>query len=171
MLSRTISGLVAFNSLTLTPILYQSARRPRYKFVLCKLSFVFNIMRSRTSSARDAFRSLLHSTLSYTSLHGSRATKLFVCGLRFFLIFCPQERAVRGTHLGPSCTQPHHITLCTEAALPICTVVVFILFNIMRSKTGSARVAFRSLLHSPYPIPLCTEAGLYLLFIAIKYRF
>ena len=35
-------------------------------------------MRSRTSSARDAFRFLLHSTHTSTSLHSGHATKLYV---------------------------------------------------------------------------------------------
>jgi len=116
-------------------------------------------MRSITSSARDAFRSLLHSFRTSTSLHGGRATKLYGGGLPSFLILCAQERAVRGTHLGPSCTRPDHIPIRTEATLPNCTVVAF-LFNIMRSRTSSARDGFRSLFTQPDPIPVRTEATL-----------
>jgi len=59
-----------------------------------------SVLCSRTSSARDAFRSLLHSTHTSTSLNGGHATKLYGCVLPTFLILCAQERAVCGTHLG-----------------------------------------------------------------------
>ena len=73
---------------------------------------LFNIVRSRTSSARDTFRSLLHSTHTSTSLHGGHVTKPILFNNM------AQERAVRGTQLGLPCTQPAPLPVCTEATLP-----------------------------------------------------
>jgi len=67
-------------------------------------------MRSRTGSARDAFRSLLNSRHTSTSLREGCASKLYGDGLPYFLILYAQERAVRGRHLVPSCTQPRTST-------------------------------------------------------------
>ena len=117
MRSRTSSARDAFSSLLHSTRSYTSPHRGHATKLRWWPSF-FNIMRSITSSARDAFRSLLHSFRTSTSLHGGRATKLYGGGLPSFLILCAQERAVRGTHLGPSCTRPDHIPIRTEATLP-----------------------------------------------------
>jgi len=97
--SRTSSARVTFRPL-LHSILYQSARRPRYQTVRRKSS-LFNNIRSRTSGVWVTFSPLLHPVL-YQSPRRPRYHT--VGGNLPFLILSTQNRAVRGSHLGPSCT-------------------------------------------------------------------
>jgi len=130
---------------------------------------LFNIVCARTSSARDAFRSLLHSTHTSTRGHdtrlygatlsyliislkneqcagriyvflalkpilhqSARRPRLWNCTALAFLpllIFRAKERALRGTHLGLSCTELAILSVYTEATLPNCKEAI--LFNNM----------------------------------------
>jgi len=106
-------------------------------------AFLLNIMRSRKSSARDTFRSSLHSTHTSKSLTEAALPHWTAAS---FLIVSAQERAVRGTHLGLSCTQPAPQPRYQNLGeLPH---IQPIHYNIVRSRTSSARDIFRSLLHS-----------------------
>jgi len=100
-------------------------------------------MRSRKSSARDTFRSSLHSTHTSTSLHGDRATRLD--GGILFNIIRSRTSSPRDTFrsLLHSTRTPTTLPNSTGAS----TNRTYS-FNIVRSRTSSARDTFRSLFHS-----------------------
>ena len=109
------------------------------------LPSLFNIVCSRTSSARNAFRSLFQSTRTPTTLPCTKGI------LPSFLILCAQERAVLEARLGPPSTN-HTISRWVAREEPqYQTVRGHRSFIILYSRTSGILDAFRSSLHSTTP--------------------
>ena len=77
--------------------------------------FFKNIVRSRMSSERDAFRSFLQSTDTSDGGHATRLHGANTFNLSYSILLWAQERVMSGTHLRLSCNQP---TPPPETTLP-----------------------------------------------------
>ena len=86
---------------------------PQLQHGTVALRFLSTHVLLRTSSSRNAFRCLLHSTGTPTTLPNCRV--LAWPAHRFS--YCVQERVLRGTHLDLSGTQPTPPPDCNEATL------------------------------------------------------